>query len=383
MNNFTQQSGILKIAITQIFLLFQFNIVAQDVQSEVRISQKAGIMQTIGTTEINVEYSSPKVRNRKIFGGIVPVNFNYEGNELAWRAGSNARTRFKTNEPVLIGGKELPAGDYGLVILVHEKEWTIVFSKEHTWGAFQYSKENDVLRVNVPVEKTNFQEWLSYQFIQPEATSVGLELHWDRSRAVLPIEVDVENNVISALKAKSDKTAADYHSLAAWAINSKSISNREVLEFIETGINMIDSMEHDYEKDAYGFALKMLKADVLEKEGRTKEAKQLKEATLPTAKGFNLYYYALNKYIHSGEKEVAYAILEDWIQKEPSQWTAHLAIGEYYLKEKNLKKAVASFENAYKYSPENWKHYSRYLWLQNKWAMDHGVDIWNNISEDY
>ena len=137
----------LQLLIGVMVAFFAIEAQAQDMLGTVKLSQKSTIIQRIGNTDITVVYHSPKVNGRKIFGGIVPYDFVVDGKEYAWRAGSNNRTTIEFTHDVTIEGQLLKAGSYGLVILVSEKEWTWVFSSNKTWGAFQYDKANDVLRV--------------------------------------------------------------------------------------------------------------------------------------------------------------------------------------------------------------------------------------------
>ena len=84
------------------------------------------------------------------------------------------------------------------------------------------------------------------------------------------------------------------------------------------------------------------------------------------AKGFDMYYYGLSYYLLKGNKAESYRILKENVGANPTDWIAHLAIGEYYIKEKKQAKVVDHFQKAYEYAPDNWKNYAQYLYLSNK-----------------
>ena len=103
-------------------------------------SQRASVTQTIGLTDISVTYDRPGVGGRKIWGGLVPY-------DSVWRAGANVNTVIAFTSPVTIGGKQLPAGRYGLFMIPTAQQWTVILSREaNAWGHFSYNEAEDVLR---------------------------------------------------------------------------------------------------------------------------------------------------------------------------------------------------------------------------------------------
>src|SRR5579883_1337608 len=86
-----------------------------------RPSPLARVSQVVGLTEIAVEYSSPAVRGRKVFGGLLPFG------EL-WRTGANSATKVSFSKDVLVAGKPVPAGSYALFTIPNEKSWTVILN---------------------------------------------------------------------------------------------------------------------------------------------------------------------------------------------------------------------------------------------------------------
>jgi hypothetical protein len=154
-------------------------------QAKIRASLKASVTQTLGTDAvITIEYSRPGVKGRKIWGelvpyGMAPGNEYSENKPFPWRAGANENTTFESNKDLLVEGKPLPAGKYGIHMIPGEKEWTVIFSKNNSgWGSFGYKPEEDAFRITVTPVKACFQEWLSYGFDDLAGTSATAYLHW-------------------------------------------------------------------------------------------------------------------------------------------------------------------------------------------------------------
>ncbi len=107
--------------------------------------------------DVIIDYSSPAVKNRTIFGGL-------ESYGKVWRAGANEATWIEVSDDVKINGELLPKGKYAFFIIPREnKEWTIIFnSKWDQWGAYNYDESLDVLRVDVKPEKIKNTERLEY-----------------------------------------------------------------------------------------------------------------------------------------------------------------------------------------------------------------------------
>ncbi len=345
--------------IASVLSLFSVQLGAQDMLSSTKLSQRASITQRIGTTDVTIVYHSPLANGRKIFGGIVPYDFVVNDKEFAWRAGSNQRTTIEFTHDVKIEGKPLAAGKYGLVVLVSEKEWTFVFSTNMTWGAFQYSPENDVLRVTVETESASDQNWLSYDFIHREAASVKVVLRWEQTMAGFTVATDVSANILADLSKKKDKDASDYMSMSIETLKKDPGAMDEAMALIEQSI-----------QSKATFHNKMRKADLLIQSGRKAEGNQLREETLATAKGFDMYYYGLSPYLLRGDKKESYRLLMDNVKKYPDAWIAHLALGEYYIKAGNQKKVVEHMKRASELAPDNWRNYATYLYQQNRLILE-------------
>ena len=161
-----------------------------------RASLKATTMQRLGTDlDITIVYSRPGVKGRKIWGDLVPYGLapgNRPSNDkpFPWRAGANENTTIEFNKDLMIEGKKLAAGKYGIHMIPSEKDCIVIFSKDNDiWGSFTYNQENDALRVTVTPVEAPHQEWLTYGFENLAGTSATAYLRWDKLKIPVKIEV--------------------------------------------------------------------------------------------------------------------------------------------------------------------------------------------------
>lgn len=172
--------GVILIALLTLGFISQSD--AQDYLKKLRISPKAEVMQVVGLTQVNISYSRPGVKGRKIWGGLVPY-------DKVWRAGADEATKFTFSSDVLIEGKQLPAGSYSFFIIPSRKEWIIIFNKiADQWGAFTYNEAEDILRIKKKPKSAEFEEWLKYEFVKTGDYSADIVFHWEKQKVVLKLE---------------------------------------------------------------------------------------------------------------------------------------------------------------------------------------------------
>jgi hypothetical protein len=165
-------------------------------RNQVRASLKASTMQVLGIdTEITITYGRPGVKGRKIWGelvpyGMAPGNRYSKDQPYPWRVGANENTTIEFNKDILIEGKNLPAGKYGIHMIPSENDWIIIFSKNNSaWGSFQYNQEEDALRVTVTPVKGPHQEWLMFGFEDLAGAEATAYLHWEELKVPFKIKL--------------------------------------------------------------------------------------------------------------------------------------------------------------------------------------------------
>ena len=130
----------------------------------------------IGDATVTVNYSSPAVKGREIWGGLVPYG-------KVWRAGANEATTLTVDKDVMVEGKALPAGTYSFYTIPGEDEWTVIFNKTaKQWGTV-YDEKQDALRVTAkPQPISSMNERLGYEVVDD-----GIVLRWEKLE--LPIAI--------------------------------------------------------------------------------------------------------------------------------------------------------------------------------------------------
>ncbi|MCE2996396.1 MAG: DUF2911 domain-containing protein [Cyclobacteriaceae bacterium] len=147
-------------------------------------SVRARAFGTLGQAEIKMSYYSPAVRERIIWGGLVPF-------DKVWVTGAHSATSIEFNQTLIIGDKEVPAGKYAFFTIPGKKEWTIVINKnwrQHLTDS--YDPKDDVVRVQVTPEiETKNQERLRYIIESQSATQGEVVVYWEKLKITLPIRV--------------------------------------------------------------------------------------------------------------------------------------------------------------------------------------------------
>jgi len=160
------------------------------------------IKQDFGLADVELSYSRPGVKGRKIFGDIVPFG-------AVWRTGANSATTITFGDEVTIGGTKVPAGKYGLLTIPDKKSWTIIISKQtDVTNPSAYKPEMDVVRVTSDVNTTKAKtETFTMQFANVKPTSCELYMMWDKSAVVLPIVTEIDGKIMASINEsmKSDK----------------------------------------------------------------------------------------------------------------------------------------------------------------------------------
>lgn len=150
---------------------------------EPRASPNASVGQTIGTTNVTVTYGRPSVRDRDIFGALVPY-------AEVWRTGANEPTTITFSSDVMVEGQPVEAGTYALFTIPGEEVWTIVLNSDSAqWGAMSYDESKDVLRVEATPESAPASEMMTISFEGVSETEGDLVLHWAETRVPVTISV--------------------------------------------------------------------------------------------------------------------------------------------------------------------------------------------------
>jgi hypothetical protein len=154
----------------------------------------------IGTIELI--YSRPSAKGRKIFGDLVPYN-------KLWRTGANGATKIIFTDAVEIGGKKLDSGTYVLYTIPGIDSWEVIINRGlENWGIDGYKKTEDVVRFTVPTMKMNNKlESFTMEFSDVKPETVSLDIKWEKTAVSIPIVASFKDKVRAQIEAamKTDK----------------------------------------------------------------------------------------------------------------------------------------------------------------------------------
>lgn len=180
-----------------------------------RLSPNAKLTQTAGLTDITVEYSSPGVRGRAVWGTVVPYG------EL-WRAGANAATKVTFSKDVTFAGTAVPAGSYSFfVIPVLDGNWTVILNKDVVATNASYKKELDLLRAELKPEGIPLRERLAYLVTDFTNETATLALEWEKVRVSIPLKLNTAAQVEANLKALEEGAFGPYNQAARFELEQK------------------------------------------------------------------------------------------------------------------------------------------------------------------
>ncbi|MTI21890.1 DUF2911 domain-containing protein [Fulvivirga sp. RKSG066] len=354
------------IALTILCLFIGTTVFAQGVTLP-RASAQATVKQTVGISEITVNYSRPNVispqgqdRSGDIWGNVVPYGYNNLGfgtaTEAPWRAGANENTTISLSHDAQIGGKELSAGTYGLHIAVMEDgNATVIFNKKTSaWGSYFYDKADDALRVEVETVEIPQTNLLTYNFIAVSNNEATLALDWEKKRIPVTIAFDTPEIVYQNLQAELESSPG--FNLTSWtAAANYLVSNNVHLEEALTYANNAVEGQFYSQKN---FQTLQTKASVLSAMGKTDEAQSVMEEALkdPSATINNYYNYG-RLLIGQDQDAEALEIFKKANKRWPDHWLAPHGLARGYSANGDITKALKYEKTAYEKAPENSKQF--------------------------
>jgi hypothetical protein len=246
-----------------------------------RPSPFAKVSQQVGLTDVTVDYSSPGVKGRKIWGGVVPY-------DQMWRTGANQATKITFSRDVTFAGKAVPAGTYALFTIPGKGDWTVILNKrsDQSGTARDYKADLDLLRVTVRPKPAPFRERLVFLFSDFTDDRATLDLEWEKLRVSVPLGMNTGAQVQAAIAAAVDGTWRVYAYAARYMLETKKDYDAglkyadQSLAIKEDWFNVwikasLLAAKGDY-KDAHALAEKAYalgqKADVFFLEGEVKKA---------------------------------------------------------------------------------------------------------------
>lgn len=183
----------------KLFIALCFAIIATYASAQVKMPQPSPtqtIKQNFGIGEIELTYSRPSAKGRKIFGDLVPF-------DKLWRTGANGATKISITEPIEIGGKKLDTGSYVIYTIPGKENWEVIINKGLTnWGVDGYKETEDVARFTVPSKKVKpVVETFTMQFVNVKPESCELNIVWEKTAVNIPVTANFKEKVKAQLEA--------------------------------------------------------------------------------------------------------------------------------------------------------------------------------------
>ena len=201
---------------TLLFLLLTFGSFQAQVQTP-QPSPSATLEQVVGLTQFEVNYSRPSIREREIFGALVPY-------DKLWRTGANANTTISFDEDINFAGQPVKAGKYSLFTKPGEGEWLVfLYNKTDNWGTPQKWDENKIVaRASLKPENIDEKvESFTIDFNHFTKNSAHLILKWENTALHIPIEVHTDKKVMASIeKAMQDPKPNDYYNAAVYFLET-------------------------------------------------------------------------------------------------------------------------------------------------------------------
>ena len=166
-------------------------------------SPKSTVSQRVGLTDITIAYSRPGVKARNIFGTTVPFG-------KRWRTGANATTSIMFSDDVMIEGKKVAAGEYGLYTIPNKTEWLVVLNKNTKLGADVdgFKDDQDVARFTIkPYKVASKVETFTIDFADLTPATANVTMEWEMTGAKFKVTADVDTKVMTQIDEKITKAA--------------------------------------------------------------------------------------------------------------------------------------------------------------------------------
>jgi tetratricopeptide (TPR) repeat protein len=327
-------------------------------------NQKASVTQHIGPVKVTIDYSSPDVhapngedRRGKIWGtpvahyGFIDDPFG-TCTECPWRAGANENTVFTVSHDVKVEGQPLPAGKYGLHVAVGKEgePWTLIFSKNHTsWGSYFYDPAEDALRVSVKPAKSEYHEWLTYEFTDRRPDRATVALKWEDIQ--LPWTITVDNptdlyltRIRQELRSSPGFNWQNWVAAAQYAMQAR--RPKEAVEFADVAVNRQFVGTENFQ------TLNTL-ASAQEAAGMTAESQATREKAMNhrTASVIDLHQYG-RQLLAQGKKAEALKIWELNAKRFPNVWPVNVGLARGYSANGRYKDALKYAKLALAQAPD-------------------------------
>lgn len=215
-----------KTLLFSVIFIALFNVASAQQLRTPQPSSTQTIKQDFGLGTVELNYSRPSAKGRKIMGDVVPFG-------KVWRTGANNATTITFSDEVNIGGTKVPAGKYGLVTIPGQDKWSIIISKQlDITSPDAHKPENDVVRYEAkPVALRDKVETFTMQFADVKPTAIAVSMAWENTAVSLPITTEVETRVMAQIDNIMNRDNRPYFAAAMYYMDNGKDLNKALTWF--------------------------------------------------------------------------------------------------------------------------------------------------------
>jgi tetratricopeptide (TPR) repeat protein len=321
-----------------LFFLFAITVSAQQNLKLPDASQHAVVMQQVGMCEIKIDYHRPGVKGRAVWGMLVPF-------DQVWRAGANENTTISFSKDVIVDGKKVYAGTYGLHMVPTENDWTIILNKDYrAWGSFFYKEENDLMRFKVKPQTADFQEWLMYSFDEVTPNSSIVSLRWEKLKVPFKIEIDLHKQMLDEMSVQLTGIPGFFWQGWNQAANycyTNDVELEKGLEWADHSIGIVKNVTNTYTK-----------AVILNALGKNDEASKLREEAFTNALEADVNTLGY-QFLGGGKIDDAIEVFKKNTELFPQSWNVWDSLAEGYMNKGEKQLAIENYNKALNMAPED------------------------------
>ncbi len=192
-------------------------------------SQKASVMQQVGLTDITIDYSSPAVKGRTIWGDLVAY-------DQVWRAGANAATKITFSQNVSVNGTEIPKGTYSIFAIPSKAEWTMIINKDANASEGSYKQSDDLLRIKVVPTAVQNHERLQYSIVNSTDNDAVIQLAWEKVSVSFGVKTSTDKQAEENISKTLGGVWSQYNNTARYYLDKKDYD--KALEYANTSIGL-------------------------------------------------------------------------------------------------------------------------------------------------
>lgn len=255
-----------KLSLVVACALVATSALAQQIRTP-RPSPTAKLTQTVGVTDVTINYSRPGVKGRAIWGALVPY-------DKVWRTGANEATTITFSEDVTIGGQKLAKGTYSLHTTPGQSSWKIHFnSVADQWGSYSYDAAKDVVVVNATPQAAPHAEWLTFEIPEMTTDTAKVVIRWEKIAVPFTVDTGATAKVMTQLRNAMNPNWQPAYQAASFAFDNKgAATDQEISDWLDKSLQLNQNIANLW-----------LKARLLERNGRKAEAIKAAEEAIAKA----------------------------------------------------------------------------------------------------